>query len=111
MRHGFPGFFLIAAAYLGTLIQLGRLHLKDPRVANMRIGYIVSLVGLLFSLMTVHIWGATYVFVCFLLGAGVWMRDYANDEGPQSDGPDITDQGRGAPNRRAATPNRTQVKR
>lgn len=111
MRHGFPGFLLIAGAYLGTMIQLGRLKLKNPRVANMRTGYIVSLVGLLFSLMTVHIWGATYVFVCFLLGAAVWMRDYADDEGPQSDGPDAADQDRGAPNRRAAPPNRTQVKR
>ncbi len=80
MRHGFPGFLLIAAAFLGTIIRLSSLKVRDPWIAHQRTGLMVVLVGLVFVLMTVHVWGAVYVFVCFLLGAGVWLRDYARDE-------------------------------
>ncbi len=80
IRHGFPGFLLIAGAFLGTIIRLSGLKIADPRVRSMRYGIVFALIGLSLSLMTVHVWGVTYVFICFLLGTGVWMRDYAASE-------------------------------
>lgn len=79
LRHGFPGFLLIAWTFIGTIIRLSSLQLKDLNVRNQRTGLVVVYIGLALSLMTVHAWGAVYVYICFLLGAGSWMRDYARE--------------------------------
>lgn len=87
IRHGLPGFLLIAGTFLGTIIRLSGLKIVNPRVRAMRYGIVFALIGLSLSLMTVHVWGVTYVFICFLLGTGVWMRDYA-EHGDQATGDD-----------------------
>ena len=85
MRHGIPGFLLVAAAFFGTIIRTAGARISDTTIGYMRKGYIVSLVGLVLSLTTVHIWGPAYAFVCFLLGAGTWMRDWAAEHPAQED--------------------------
>ena len=80
MRHGIPGFILVLGAYLATILRLSSLKLDSSYVRNQRTGLVLVLVGLVFALMTVHIWGIVYIFVLFLLGAGSWMRDFAHNE-------------------------------
>jgi len=87
MRHGFPGFLLIAGAFLSTIVRLSSLKIRDPWVLHQRTGLMVVLVGLVFVLMTVHVWGAVYVFVCFLLGAGAWLHDHARSEAGEQAAP------------------------
>jgi O-Antigen ligase len=107
MRHGFPGFILVASTFLTIIISLGRLKIHDVYVANMRKGLVVALIGLSLSLMTVHMWGQTYAFVCFLLGSGMWMRDYAAEHpDPETEDGDTApaprERGKPAPRQAAA---------
>ncbi len=81
MRHGIPGFLFMAGAMLGTIIGLGRLQISDPVIAAMRKGAVVSFIGLALSLVTVHIWGPTYAYVCFLMGAVGWIRNHGEKRG------------------------------
>ena len=76
MRHGIPGFLFVAIAFIGPIIRLGRLQISDPRLQAMRYGIMFSMVGVSMSLVTVHVWGQVYVYLCFLFGAGAWLRDY-----------------------------------
>ncbi len=87
MRHGFPGFLLIAGAFLSSIVRLSSLKIRDPWVLHQRTGLMVVLVGLVFVLMTVHVWGAVYVFVCFLLGAGAWLHDHVRSEAGEQAAP------------------------
>ncbi len=93
MRHGIPGFFFIAGVMLTTIVGLGRRVISDPAVAAMRKGAVVAFVGLTVALATVHVWGPTYAFVCFLFGATSWMRGYgpgAASQRPRPGAPDRT---------------------
>ncbi|MEM1164175.1 MAG: hypothetical protein AAGJ28_24870, partial [Pseudomonadota bacterium] len=40
-----------------------------------RTGHIIVLVGLIFSMATVHLWDANVVYFFFFLGAGLWLAD------------------------------------
>jgi hypothetical protein len=75
IRHGWPGFLLIAAATALVFRTLGRLHPVDPLVARQRNALLTSLFGLCVAICTVHLWGGTFAFFMFLLGCGMWMAD------------------------------------
>ncbi len=96
MRHGIPGFLFIAGTFLSVIVGLGRLKIGDPEVALMRKGLVIAFIGLSMSLVTVHIWGPTYAFVCFLLGASAWIRDRAGED------PEVAPAGAAAGERRAS---------
>ena len=59
-----------------------------------RQGWIFTLVGLCFTLTTVHIWSGPYSFMAFLLGAGVWFLN----ESPRPDAIALTPDTTGATN-------------
>lgn len=74
-RHGFPA---IIALGLGIALA-ARLILKardlPPETARIRTGYMIVLVGVSFSMATVHLWDASVVYFYFFLGAGLWIAD------------------------------------
>ena len=45
----------------------------DATAAACRSGHLIALVGLIFTLTTVHLWGAANVMVMAYLGAGAWI--------------------------------------
>lgn len=72
MRHGLIGI----ALYLTFIsVHIARIAYakKSESISSIRTGYLVSLVGIIFVLTTVHIWGSADVLVHFFLGAGTWM--------------------------------------
>jgi len=76
VRYGIPGFLLIASGYLFALIKVGRRDLSaDPVIVRLRLAWMITFLGLSFTLCTVHIWTSAYSYVFFLLGAGLWMAD------------------------------------
>ncbi len=76
VRYGIPGFLLVAAGYLWALVRVGRAKLSfDPILVRIRLAWMITFLGLSFTLCTVHIWTAAYSFVFFLLGSGLWMAD------------------------------------
>lgn len=73
MRHGIPGIFLLGGGIAFNLVSILRVKTLTPEQNNIRTGYMVALVGLLFTLCTVHVWDAMAVFVMFYVGAGAFL--------------------------------------
>ncbi len=75
MRHGFPGFFLIMGVYLSAIIPMALAKLPNEVDASQRKALIFVLIGIGVGIMTVHLWGATFIFFAFLLGCGAWVQE------------------------------------
>lgn len=74
IRYGIPGFLLIAACFVDAVFRIGRRKLSPGSpTSNLRLAWMFTFVSLGFTLSTVHIWGAAFTYVFFLLGAGMWM--------------------------------------
>ncbi len=92
MRHGIPGFLLLAGAYAAVIWALAKTRLDDPVLSSYRLGLIAMLIGVAFSITTVHIWGTVFYMLQFMLGAGIWLRDAPQGtQGQQITGPQITE--------------------
>jgi len=81
MRHGIPAFLFLAGAWAVVLSGLARMKSAIPAILAARKGLLIVLAGLAFSLSTVHLWNATYVFLCALLGSGMWMVEWRDPPG------------------------------
>ena len=89
MRYGIPGFAFLAGGYFLLIWKVGRKKLEgDARILRYRRAWVFTLVGLCFTLTTVHIWSSPFTFLAFLLGAGVWFLDVI----PETDGTPDMDQ-------------------
>lgn len=84
IRSGMVGAAMLIAAFVLHLYLLGRAKLADPGLQAVRVGHAIALVGVAFTLATVHIWGGVAVFVMFYVGAGAWL--YADDHSLVNDG-------------------------
>ena len=74
MRYGIPGFILITLGYIDAIYRVGRRKLQTGTVvSNLRLAWMITFVGLSFTLTTVHVWTSMYSYVFFLLGAGLWI--------------------------------------
>ncbi|MCU9847990.1 O-antigen ligase family protein [Defluviimonas sp. WL0024] len=74
VRYGIPGFVLIMLGYLDAIFRVGRRRLEPgSALADLRLAWMITFVGLSFTLTTVHIWTSLYSFVFFLMGAGLWI--------------------------------------
>ena len=80
MRHGLPGVIFLLAAVVFLVRRTVRARDLSPLARRYRTGYLITLVGMCFTLATVHIWGAISVFAMFYIGAGVWIADAAGTE-------------------------------
>jgi hypothetical protein len=86
MRHGLPGIVLLLGAIGVGIWRIVRARGLSAEVETCRTGYMITLVGVLITLATVHIWGAVAVFVMFYLGAGQWLAE-AGDSPESSHAP------------------------
>ena len=84
MRYGLPGFLLLAVAIAMNLFSIIRQRLPDE-LGHYRLAYVIAAIGLFMTLATVHIWGATSVFVMFYIGAGSWLFNAAAVAAPQAE--------------------------
>ena len=84
MRYGIVGFFLHFSGFLYLLIQVGRRDFSaDPKLAALRLAWVLTMVGATITLVTVHIWGSIFVIFLLMCGSAVWMLDYT----PETDEP------------------------
>ena len=85
VRNGLPALAMLAGGYFWLLWRVGTRKIEgDPVLIDMRRAWMIAMVGVAFTLATVHIWGSIYSFVMFMTGAGVWFLT-AEPEG--ADGP------------------------
>ena len=75
MRHGIPGFLLVAAGYAMALWQVIRANLGtgDDVLLRLRLAWVFTFFSFAFTLNTVHVWAEIYSLVFFHIGAALWM--------------------------------------
>jgi len=86
-RHGLPAIAAQLAAIgfiVWTITKAGPLSEDSDKI---RTGYLIVMVGVCFSLATVHIWDSNVIFFFFYLGAGLWLIDPAAGQ-PDTTQPD-----------------------
>jgi hypothetical protein len=81
MRHGFPGVGCLVLGIAIHILNILRARGLSDDQQVIRTAYLVGMVGLLFTLSTVHVWDAMAVFVMFLVGAGSFLYTSAPEDG------------------------------
>lgn len=74
-RHGLVGVMFQVAAFASVIWIIVRVRKSDlpEEYDRLRTGYIITLVGVCFTLVTVHVWDALATYVYVYLGAGMWI--------------------------------------
>ncbi len=72
MRYGIPGFGFLAIAVVFGISRVAQVSTEADR--DVRLGWIIAMVGFVTALCTVHVWTAIYSFFFFLLGAGQFLN-------------------------------------
>jgi hypothetical protein len=86
VRYGIPGFLLVVVGYAIGVFRIARAKLdRDTQTAQLRRAWMITFVGLAFTLCTVHVWGNIYSFVFFLFGSGIWLIGAGAAAGPDDD--------------------------
>jgi hypothetical protein len=74
VRYGIPGFFLLAFGYANSVFWIMRRNFEeDKTLTRFRRAWVFIVLGLSFTLSTVHIWTNIYSFVFFFFGSGMWL--------------------------------------
>lgn len=74
VRYGLPGLLTLAVGYFLVMARVMRRDFTaDPVLAQIRLAWVFTFVGLTFTLCTVHVWNTIYSFIFFMFGAGVWL--------------------------------------
>ena len=94
MRHGIPGFLLVASGYALAVWQVinARLGSGDPVLLRLRLAWVFTLFSLAFTLVTVHVWSEIYALIFFHIGAGMWLVGHGPvtaDDGAVAAGPQL----------------------
>ncbi|MEO1686308.1 MAG: hypothetical protein AAFU61_00210 [Pseudomonadota bacterium] len=73
MRHGIPAFVFLAGAKILLMREVAKTMLTDPQERAARLGWMVSMGGIIIAGGTVHYWTAMLTMVTFLFASGAWM--------------------------------------
>ncbi len=74
MRFGLPAFASLFTGFTLALWQIGRRKIdSDDPDWTLRRAWMFCMVGVSFTLATVHIWGTIHGLVFFIFGAGMWL--------------------------------------
>ncbi len=88
MRGGVPALALLLIVIILLYRNIGRAQLTG-KLASYRLGYLFALSGICIAAITVHLWDASFCFLMFLLGAGVWLIDAKNEDAQTQDSLDL----------------------
>lgn len=83
MRHGLPGVGFLLGAFILHIVLILRVQKLDQARQTIRVAYLVTLLGLMFTLCTVHIWNELVIFVMFYIGAGAFLYSTPPETGPE----------------------------
>lgn len=76
VAYGIPAFVFLMSAYVYTLIKASRTDLSaDPRLAALRKGWVIGLIGSMFALATVAVWSELLSLTFLVFGSGVWLTN------------------------------------
>ncbi|MCY4333180.1 MAG: O-antigen ligase domain-containing protein [Litoreibacter sp.] len=69
VRYGLPGFAILASAWCLAVYRVA----ASQAPQHLKMAWLYCMIGLTFTLCTVHVWTAIFSYCFFLLGAGQWM--------------------------------------
>lgn len=72
VRYGIPAFLMLAGALIIITKRIGAAQLPTESLRLARQGMVFSLIGFATAIISVHLWNASYVWFCFLMGACAW---------------------------------------
>jgi hypothetical protein len=72
-RYGLVGVAMLGAAFVLTIVRIGRSHGANADLNAMRRGAIFTLVATMIAIVSVHLWNNSYIWLMFMLGAVGWM--------------------------------------
>lgn len=75
VRYGIPAFLALAAAILIIVTRVGKAGNLDVTQRDLRTGLVISIVGVLVAIGSVHLWNASFAWVMFLIGSAVWLAE------------------------------------
>ncbi len=75
VRYGMPAFLALAAAILIIVTRVGKAGNLDQTQGDLRTGLVISIIGLLVAIGSVHLWNASFTWLMFLIGSAVWLTD------------------------------------
>ncbi len=71
VTFGLPGFFSL---FLASLLLISKKwKFLSVELINLRAGWTISMIGVVFTACTTHFWNNSFVYYGFLMGAGVWF--------------------------------------
>lgn len=73
MRHGLPAIVMLVSGLILHIVFVVRAKGLSPAASELRKGYLIGLVGLCFTLFTVHVWDVLAVLTMFYFGAGSFL--------------------------------------
>ena len=76
VKYGIPAFILLITGFLGGIFAvIYQAGTRSVETEILRKSWIICLVGISFTLATVHVWTSVFSYVFFLFGAGLWLLD------------------------------------
>jgi hypothetical protein len=66
VTYGLPCFAFLAMAALTQIWRAGRV--QDPATVGLRMGWIISMIGLSVSACTVHFWNTSFIWFALMIG-------------------------------------------
>ncbi len=73
LRYGMVGAGLLIAAYVMHFRLMAKANIGAEDIRGLRTGYLITLLALSLSMVTVHVWGNLSVIIMFFIGAGAWL--------------------------------------
>lgn len=80
MRLGLIAGLAQTAAPMWLIVSMMMKKMPDERLAAYRMGWLIGIAGIIMAGWMVHFWNAPLVLFYFILGAGCWLLDAANNE-------------------------------
>ncbi|WP_372833767.1 hypothetical protein, partial [Pontibacterium sp.] len=74
---GYPAtaFLVGAVAFLGYRMAVHKVPDEFPVARIFKVSWLITLLSLCISAITVHFWGMMHVHLFFMIGAGMWLLD------------------------------------
>ncbi len=73
VRYGIPALAMMLAAIWVILRRAGKMDFQNADLVMLRRGMMFSVVATTISVISVHLWNATYVWFMFVIGACAWL--------------------------------------
>ncbi|MBT8154552.1 O-antigen ligase family protein [Epibacterium ulvae] len=82
MRYGFPGLLFFMGAYFLAIFRCVKVKSRDYQRQKQQTSLVFTLVTVGIAVATVHLWGATFLYFCFLLGTS---NAFSEPDAPEPD--------------------------